>query len=454
MKKVLSTAVALGFCLYLPAAALAGGSTSNDAILRKLQELETQVSSQQAQIASQQEEIAILNKGGMSPEEMEYMKLKMAAHQEHIDAIEAKKGYVMADNKFIDQITLKGDLRVRYEMRDIEFKEGKGTNISRDRMRTRFRLGGVWDNKEESWQVGAGLATGLAADPTSTNDTWGETSPFEHNAISLDYAYAKHKWNDVSMTLGQSSENPYKSSWVLLDSDVRLTGLTLGYGQKEGVFATAGVYGARHVLKDDTSQLYAGQVGYNGTFSEKGKFTVATGYHGYSRELYRELEDDRKLFGLDKVHLNNYDMSIGDLYGDVSMPVGPVKMTLYGQVWKNFGADGKIGQSQAGSTFPETPGDNDLGWVMGADAKIKDFKVGYAYSVVEADSLFGYLSDSDFGSGLSTTNKQGHRVQLGYSLSKNWSTDLTFFNFERDVDFAKAKEDQVSIAMFDVSYKF
>lgn len=456
MKKVLSTAAAIGLCLYLPAAALAGGAQGNDEILRELQELRAMVSTQQARIEMLEEQ-----KSAAPAEDMEYLRTKVTAQQEHIDAIEAKKGFAVSGNKFIDQITLKGDLRVRYEMRDKEYKDGKGEDLTRERFRTRFRLGGVWDNKEESWQVGAGLASG-GDDPTSTNDTWSENKPFETGDIRLDYAYAKHKWNDVTMTLGQH-ENPYKSSWVLWDGDVRLAGMTVAYGQKEGVFATGGAYGAKLVEDNDTSMLYIGQVGYNGKFSEKGKFTLAAGYQAYSNELISEeygLDHDaadlstKSAFGLGSVDPNAYELSIGDIYGDVSFPAGPVKLKLYGQTWMNFGADGQIGQSQAGSHFPGTPGDNDLGWVLGAEGKINDFKVGYAYSMVEADSLFGYLSDSDFGDGLSKTNKQGHRVQLGYQLSKNWSTDFTFLNYERAEDFASAKEDQVSIYQFDVSYKF
>ncbi len=447
MKKVLSTAAALGFCLYLPAAALAGGSTTNDAILRELQELRAQVSNQQAEIDM------LKGQKATAPADMEYVKTKVAAQGEHIEALEKKKGFVVSDNKFIDQVKLKGDLRVRYEMRDKDYKVGDDT--SRERFRSRFRLGGVWDNKEENWQVGAGIATGDYTNPTSTNDTWGDTSPFQHTRINIDYAYAKHKWDDFSMTLGQA-ENPYKSSWVLWDTDVRLTGLTLAYGQKEGVFATAGGYGAKLVHDDNTSMLYMGQVGYNGAFSEKGKFTVATGYHTFTKSIINEdsaLGKDA-LFGFGSVDPNNYKLNIGDLYGDVTLPVGPVQLKMYGQIWKNFGADGKIGQSQAGSKFPQTPGDNDLGWVVGADTKFDNFKLGYAYSMVEADSLFGYLSDSDFGDGLSKTNKKGHRVQLGYDLSKNWSTDFTFMNYQRIEDFASAKEDHVNLCQFDVNYKF
>lgn len=445
MKKVLSTAFALGLGLSLPVVALAGGSNvTNDAILRELQELRAQVANQQAEIDM------LKGQKATSPEDIEYMKNKMAAQGEHIEALEAKKGFAVSGNELIDSIKLKGDMRVRYEMRDKDYKEGKGEDITRDRLRTRFRLGGVWDNKEETWQAAAGLATG-GDDPTSTNDTWSETKPFETGDIRLDYAYAKHKWSDFSLSLGQM-ENPYKSSWVLWDGDVRLAGMTMAYGQKEGIFATGGAYGAKLVEDDDTAMLYMGQVGYNGKFSEKGKFTIATGYHAYSSELIDEQNPD---FGLGNIDPNAYELSIGDIYGDISMPVGPVKVKLYGQTWVNFGADGLTGQSGSKVPFPELlPEDNDMGWVLGLDGSYNNFKLGYAYSMVEADSLFGYLSDSDFGDGLSKTNKQGHRVQLGYNLTKNWSTDFTYLVYERIEDFPTAKEDQVSILQFDVNYKF
>ncbi|MFA6283826.1 MAG: putative porin [Desulfurivibrionaceae bacterium] len=432
MRKVLSAAAALGMCLTLPAAALAGAGMSDEQILK----------------------------------ELEYLRNKVASQQEHIDALgamvdkkvsakveeEVKKNgtsKVALANKFIDQLTLKGDLRARYEIRDRDYKDTSGsTDVSRDRWRTRFRVGGIWDNKEENWQVGAGLASG-SDDPTSTNDTWSDAKPFETGDIRLDYAYAKHKWNDFAFTLGQH-ENPYKSSWVLWDGDVRLAGLTGHYGAKDGIFATLGGYSAKQVNDDNTATLVAGQAGYNGKVGEA-KYTLAAGYHTYSKSLINEGSAD---FSLDNVDADKYELNIGDLYGDVSFPAGPVKLKFYGQIWQNFGADGEIGQSQAGSNFTKKPEDADMGWVFGADAKYGAFKLGYAYSVVEADSLFGYLSDSDFGDGLSKTNKKGHRVQAGYAITKNWSADVTWLSFERDEDYVAAKEDQVDIYQFDVSYKF
>jgi hypothetical protein len=118
----------------------------------------------------------------------------------------------------------------------------------------------------------------------------------------------------------------------------------------------------------------------------------------------------------------------------------------------NFGADGAVGQ--AGTAFPGAPEDNDLGWVLGAEAKVDRYKLGYSYAVVEADSLFGYLAEADFGSRISTTNKKGHKVTAGYAITKNWSADLTFVTYERNKDYAAAREDSVSITQADVSYKF
>ena len=119
MKKVLSTAMALGFCLYLPTAVLAGGSTSNDAILRELQELRSQVSNQQAEIEK------LKGKKGTSADEMEYLKNKVAANGEHIEAIEAKKGFAVSGNEFINGIKLKGDVRVRYEIDELNYKKSQ-----------------------------------------------------------------------------------------------------------------------------------------------------------------------------------------------------------------------------------------------------------------------------------------------------------------------------------------
>ncbi len=45
-------------------------------------------------------------------------------------------------------------------------------------------------------------------------------------------------------------------------------------------------------------------------------------------------------------------------------------------------------------------------------------------------------------------------MQARYEITKNWSADAPWLSFERDEDYVAAKEDQVDIYQFDVSYKF
>lgn len=434
MRKVLAAAAALGVCLTLPAVALAGAGMSDEQILK----------------------------------ELEYLRNKVASQQEHIDALgamvdkkvsakveeEVKKNgtsKVALANEFIDQLTLKGDLRARYERQDKDYYAQANTaDVARDRWRTRFRVGGVWNNKAEDWQVGAGLATG-SDDPTSTNDTWSEDKPFETGDIRLDYAYAKHKIQDFNVILGQQI-NPYETSWVLWDGDVRLAGLTGQYGGKEGIFATLGGYDAKLVNGDNSAMLYMGQAGYRGKVGEA-KYTVAAGYHAYDQSFV----NDKASTSLNNIDPVQYALEVGDLFGKVSFPVATAKLSLYGHVWQNFGADGDPGESQA-KDFPKKPGDADLGWVIGLDAKLDKVRLGYAYAMVEADSMYGYLGDSDFGDGLgmSKTNKKGHRVQAGYDFTKNWSADITWMSYEQEEAYYSAnnKVDSVDLYQFDVNYKF
>lgn len=424
MKKAMGTAAAL---LLLPAVSYAG--ISNEELLQRIEIMQKRIESQQSRINDLEGKLG--------------EKVAKAVDEELSKSGGGSK--VVLANEFIDQLKLKGDLRVRYEIRDKDNKTG--SDSSRERFRSRFRLGGEWKNKAEDWKVGAGLATG-GSGATSTNDTWSETSAFETGDIRLDYAYANHSMNnDISFTLGQH-KNPFKTSWVLWDGDARFAGFTGQYAPKSGLFATIGGYNTKLVDDNNTAMLYAGQLGYNGKAGDM-KFTLATGYHTYNSSMI----NDKANTSLGSVDPSQYELNIGDLYGDVSFPLGSVKMKMYGQVWQNFGADGDAGESQA-STYNGKPEDADTGYVFGLEGKLDKFKLGYSYSVVEADSLYGYLADADFGDGLSDTNKKGHKVSLGYSMTKNWSTGFTWLTYETEEDNTSNSVDSVDIYQFDIKYKF
>lgn len=382
--------------------------------------------------------------------ELEYLKQKVQAQQQHIDQlqtiinetmdkkIDAKVEEKMAKggsskialaNEFIDQLEIKGDLRVRFERADVD----GGT--AQDRFRTRFRVGGVWKNKTESWEIGAGLATG-GTSGTSTNDTWGDAEPFETGDIRLDYAYAKHKMNDFTFTLGQH-KNPYITSWLLWDGDLRPTGFTGHYAHEMGLFATLGAYGLELIDKDNTAMLYAGQVGYASAIGDV-NLTLAAGYQHFDSVSSTAYAPN-----------SEYDFEIGDIYAQADFSVGSFKLSPYAQVWSNFGTDGDVGQGQLGGTLD--PEDEDLGWVAGLNAKINQVKFGYAYAVVGADSLFEGLKDSDFGYKADGVDVEGHKINLSYGFTKNVSAGITAMLYESD---ERSDDEEVDLYQFDVVYKF
>ena len=334
-------------------------------------------------------------------------------------------------SRAIDSLKLKGDLRLRYEYRDRD-KE-VGDDDSRNRMRTRFRLGGIWVNSGENWEVAAGLATGDDS-ATSTNDTWSNDSFFETGDIRLDYAYAKHKLNKFTFTAGQQ-KNPFKTTWLLWDSDVRPAGFTANY-DRDSFFITAGGYDVMQ-YGDNFGSLYAGQMGSR-LNSGNLKILLALAYYNYDG-VFEHNERPNK----------DYEFNIADLYLSVKFPVNKTKFNIYGQVFNNFGADGDDGEGVLGSDLD--PEEESLGWVIGLDTKIKKIKLGYSYLQVGADSCVGGLKDADFGSGVNPTDLKGHKVKAGYNVTDHFSVGITALFYEAlELD----DQDKANLYQMDMKYKF
>lgn len=432
MKKELALLFALvAFLLIVPFAGAA--DYTQEQILKELEELKQTVKAQAVTIQQ------LKTTMGETQE-------KKAEQKVETKAASGEGGKVTVGNSLIDQLEIKSDIRVRYELRDRSNPDDGYDSLNR--WRARFRAGGIWKNKTENWEAGAGLATGTITG-TGTNDTWGEESVFEKGDIRLDYAYAKHKIQDFSFIIGQQI-NPFEMSWLYWDTDLRPTGLTAQYSHPIGVFATLGTYSlrfyapttARPALGNDTAMLYAGQVGYKSKIGDV-KFLAAAAYQHF----------DGVFSNAEMAANPEYDYRLGDFYAKASIPLGITELSPYGQIWCNFGADGPAGRGQAGQAGGRLePGDEDLGWILGLDAKIKQFKLGYAYAVVGADSVFDGLKDADFGSSFGvTTDAKGHRISAFYDVTKNVSTGATAFFYEAA---ERNNQPDVSLYQFDVNYKF
>ncbi len=312
--------------------------------------------------------------------------------------------------KCIENLDIKGDLRVRYENRDLD--DAVIENPSPERMQTRFRLGFVWKESSDGWEIGAGLASGGPA-ATSTNDTWSEEEFFETGDIRLDYAYARHVYKPFELILGQQ-KNPFESSWLMWDTDVRPAGLTLNLKQ-EPFFVTAGAYDVIQ-LGEDFGILYAAQVGVKAKM-QAAEITCAASYYDFDDEF----EDGTR-------PNPEYEYNIVDLYAQADIDAGSFTIRPYAHVFKNIGADGVVGGSAMDADLD--PEDEDLGWVAGTAAGFMGFEVDYTYIVLGADSFVGGLTDATFGSGVGPTDLKGHRVMVSYAFTKCFSLGYSLYLYE------------------------
>jgi hypothetical protein len=367
----------------------------------------------------------------------------------------------------IDSFKLKGDLRVRFERHDRDrFANSSGEDLEnpRDRLRTRFRLGASWKAKEEKWEIGAGLATG-GGDSTSTNDTWSEDGFFETGDIRLDYAYAKHTLEipgikKINLIAGQQ-KNPFKTSWLLWDSDVRPTGFT-GHADLGMVFGTFGIYdfiqngndmGIMTALQAG-AQFTNGNISFLGTLSgyffsntpfvEDGNppFTFSSNASAQMANIDEiengniELSDGTEytITSNDFEESSDYSYQIIDIYGkiDIDLP-NKVKISPYAQIFFNMGADGKKGEGYLIGDYE--PDSENMGWVLGVDAKVQNASFKISYAQVGADSCVPGLKNGDFGSSIyDGVNVQGAVIAAGYKITKHFSAELTAYFYEPMTD--------------------
>ena len=333
---------------------------------------------------------------------------------------------------FLDNVDLKGDLRIRY---DYQQSNNIGEEDAKDRLRVRFRLGLIWNNSAENWKVAAGLATG-GTDGATTNATYSDDEMFETGDIRLDYAYAEHKLDNITLIAGQH-KNKFYSSMALWDGDVRPAGFT-GQMKFDSMFVTAGYFQARYI-DSDIARMAAAQVGV-----DTGDLVAAIGYYDVNRvDEFLDVET------LDE----DYKYQIIDFYTKYTFKTDSLAITPHAHVFYNAGAKGDEGQSVGGENLDPEDADQNMGWLVGAKAKVDKFSLGVEYGEVGADAAIQDIKDSDWGSSLGSTDIKGWKTSVGYKLTKHCSFATTYFYTE-----PKERKDytvkDVNRVQVDLKYKF
>ncbi|MGM0452692.1 MAG: putative porin [Thermodesulfobacteriota bacterium] len=335
---------------------------------------------------------------------------------------------------FIEEVSLKGDLRVRYDYQDNDEQD----NDPKDRLRMRFRAGMQWMNPAENWKIAAGLATG-GAGAGSTNATFSDDEVFETGDIRLDYAYAQHSLENFTLIAGQH-KNIFYSTMALWDSDVRPAGFAARYDMAP-FFVHAGYFQVRYV-NQDIAEMNAVQAGI-----DTGKVVVAAGLYN-THDTAEFLNDQGRADDVPALD-PDYEYRIADFYTEGAFEMAGIEISPFGQVFYNFGAEGGPGEGAlAGSLDPEN---ENLGWLVGVDGKLDRYSLGVQYTEIGADAAVQDIKDSDFGSGLDSTDVKGFKIGLGYMVTPHMQCKTTAYYYEpleRDID------RDITRYQVDLKYKF
>ena len=325
---------------------------------------------------------------------------------------------------WVQSLTLKGDLRLRY---DHTHDNPSGLGGAEDRWRYRFRFGGT-ANMQNGVKTGFRLASGGTSDIGSTNTTF--DGGFARDNFYLDQAWAQMDVSGVTM-IGGKNPNFEKTGWfvskALFDGDITPEGFELHYSTESGSSDVGFHAGAYFVQgEDDPSKtldlLTMAQITAKTSLSDTTGLTLGLGVYN--------VEDE----GIDETSSRSGNSASGVGYTPVfidaalSMKTGP-GVKLYATYVNN----------------QESSATDDTGLIagikFGSAKKAGQWEAKIEYRSLEKDAVWDELTDSDFGAFgangsvdtyKSGTNVEGTIVQGKYMIYDNVQTALTLLTTESE----------------------
>lgn len=361
-------------------------------------------------------------------------------------------------NKWLKDLSFKGDLRLRYE----SFQNTSGNpSETDDRNRFRYRLRYGFEKKfNDDMQVGFAMASGEnfgatgLGDPTSTNTTFDNNFAFKQ--INIEKAYARYApsflrgygpLTKTTITAGKMDNSFEKgSSDMIWDRDVKPEGAieTLDFNFIEGSDFNLGGWAnfGQFVLDEDAthpsdSNLFAFQLGlnpvlYTDLMERPIDITTSASYYSYDRYT----KESNFLIGTSSLargnpntagaatSLDTGDFEIFEIYNEIAFYPGGMPIRPFFDYAHNFGnvIDDNEAAGIAGIGEDDAWG---LGIKVGGILKKGDWELSYAYKRIGAHSVPGF-NDSDFGYA-GHSGKRGSVFKGAYALTDNISVNLAAF---------------------------
>ncbi len=345
-----------------------------------------------------------------------------------------------------DSITVKGDLRYRFENID---EQGKDTR-QRDRIRAKL---GAASKINDTLKGEIELSTG-DKDPVSGNKTIGDG--FTKKDMGLNLAYLDWAPAEGVDVIGGKMKNPFICVGDLIwDSDLTPEGIAFNGTRSMGSATVLGNAGylwvkERATKPEDDSKIYAGQAAFKYDFSDEVYLMAGGSLYSYDNMEGFDVQDwegKNTPFGnstvngtvsgttTNKAYATGFNLVEG--FAKLGIWIG-VPVEFYGQYVVNQDADAL-----------------DTGYLYGIGiGRAKNpgtWECGWNYRELEKDAVVGAFSDSDsWGGG---TDGKGHRVYAKYQIAKNLQGGVTYFMDDKAMSDPKKTADYDRLQI-DVVAKF
>jgi hypothetical protein len=337
---------------------------------------------------------------------------------------------VSVPKTWVDYLTLKGDVRLRYEtINDDSKKNASGGDYTRDRARIRARLGA--EGKYEDLKTGIRFSTG-GADPISGNQTLGDG--FQKKDIRLDLAYLDYNFLGDSpqeiRAIGGKMEQPLIAmpDDLLWDPDLTPEGLA-AKARFGNDFVSVLVNGEGMWIQERDARKnctgLAGQAALKFQFLPEVGLTLGGTYLAYQNIQGYDVidwENKNNSYGnstikgtvsgstTNKAWAEEFTPVLG--FAQLDLWLAGVPIALFGQALTNPKADANKNGFMGGVSL----------WKA---KNPRTFELGYSYSKLEKDATLGMFTDSDrWGGG---TDGKGSKFYGKYQIMKNLQACVTFF---------------------------
>jgi len=362
--------------------------------------------------------------------------------------------------KLIEQVSLKGDVRLRHETIN---KKSPG-NVARQRQRFRFRLQGDV-NLPEYWSLGIRLVSGAGeqVSPNQSFDNLGSGKGIQIDRLFVKWSPFLSEDGKLEMTAGKIGNplwRPYSADAVW-DPDFSPEGAA----QKIEWFIAplGGIYffnALQMAVDEDSSStadqaLFSNQIGAEYKMPFDTRLRLAGSWNEWVNERFSTFgqvatgEGNRRVAGGPGTGALANEFSVLELSAQVTAwPMGR-QVRMQGTYLKNTG---HVSLRENASDFHREDQGYQVGAIIGEAKLPKSWEAAYFYKWVETDATVADLTDSDFGDG--GTNRRGHIAWLGYS-PRDWMQVKVKYFYTRVINAALAPGlDDINRTQLDLVLKF